>query len=152
MNMHDGISMILLYKNITRFILSWSQSFCGCVRDRQTEGDEWRPPYRHITSLDYTTVCYIQDPTSASRLGRYSAGGLLWNALWDAAPARHLATCWRSHDRKLRFHDDPCISRGHLYIPFHSTHKFPLNHVIASAYFQRCVLCKESRVKGQYAT
>ena len=48
------------------------------------------------------------------------------------------------------------ISRGRLHISFHNIHKFPFIHVTASAYFHRCVLCREplidSSVKGQYAT
>ena len=35
------------------------------------------------------------------------------------------------------------ISRGH-HISFHKIHTFPFKHVIASAYFYRCVLCRES--------
>ena len=48
------------------------------------------------------------------------------------------------------------ISREHQHILFHNIHIFPFNHVTASAYFQRCALCRKSltdgSVKGQYAT
>ena len=48
-----------------------------------------------------------------------------------------------------------CISCGDLHISCHNTHTFQFNHMTASTYFHRCILCKESlidcSVKGQYA-
>ena len=48
------------------------------------------------------------------------------------------------------------ISRGYLHISFHSTHAFAFNHVTASAYLNRCDLCRKSlidgSVKDQYTT
>ena len=82
---HDeGKTTTLLYKNIYVFILLWTQGCCG-VRDRQREGDKDRMLYWLITSssLDYTMLCYLQDPHLAllQLLGsEYSTGGLLWAA------------------------------------------------------------------------
>ena len=52
--------------------------------------------------------------------------------------------------------ETPCISCERLHISFHNTYGFLFNYLTASAYFHRCVLCRESlidsSVKSQYAT
>ena len=61
---------------------------------------------------------------------RFSTGGPLLAALWEAAPAGHTAIRWRSLDCKLRQTQDSHwhtarISRGHSHISFHFIQAFP---------------------------
>ena len=94
-----------------------------------------------------------QTETNGDRERRSQTAILTHNflpALWDAAPAGCPATRWCSSwltESLLAvswdwLKTDP-ISQGHLYISFHNTHTFPFNHVTASIYLHRFVLCRE---------
>ena len=166
------MAITLRYKNITLYS-SWNQSFwglyvcvcvCVCERERrtETERDEYRLPNWSITSsLDHTMLIrpYLVFMFFGQRvlnrrplcgpLPQRGSQPLISSPLSDRSL---LAASW---DSKTTTHA-ALISRGHLHISFHSSHKFLFNHITASAYFHRFVQCRESlidgTVKGQYTT
>ena len=85
------------YKNITPFILSWSQSFCG---ERQTYGGrrmETAILTHNFSTWPSTTLCYLQGPTE--RYFCFSVGREVFN--------RRLAVGY-------------CVRRCHSGTPSHS--------------------------------
>ena len=130
---------ILLYKNITVFILS----FCGVKKtDRQRETNTNCAYWPIISfSLDHTTLCFLQSQTwcyFSFSAEWYSTGG----PLWAAAPVRRLVTRWRSRDRKVRLTQEwlsktARISCGHLpyIISLHTN--ISVNHVDCFLWFSQ---------------
>ena len=136
-----------------------------CERHRQTktEGDEWRLPHWPITSsLGHTTLCYLQGPlwhfsaeveeSTRSPLCALDQSGVSSHSLALSA-TDHISFLPKRETNRLRL----TLSVSHMGICiYHNTQTFPFNHVTASAFFHRCVLCRESLIdgsdKGQYAT
>ena len=128
----------LCYKNICHFILLGVKT---SVADWDKDKD--RLLYWPITSsLDHTTLCYLQGSTYDFLCfsgGRYSTGGPVWalGAAGRPTTNRH-------------YHDWPVLAQSShypypawvcAYILF-NTHTFPLIHVIVSAFFHRCIVCR----------
>ena len=136
---NDGI-ITLSFKNISPFILFWSQSFFSVW---ETDGGRRRP----TTTLSHNFWPYHAMLSSGFHLellllGRgYSTGG----PLWAVSPAGRLATHWRSPwliesllAACLEWLKINRISIRHLHILFHNAH-----HLTASTYLHKCILCRE---------
>ena len=75
-----------------------------------------------------------------------------WPGQWGLILNRDHKRGWQTETETHTAH----ISHRHLHISVHNTHTFLFNHMTASSYFHRCVLCRESlidgSVKGQHAS
>ena len=129
------------------------------VSGRQTDGGRW------IETATLTPSFFFSWPYHAVLSSRshlallcFSAGGgySTRGQLYAFTPVECLATrwhfsewlnlCWLQAETPRPLPDSHSISCGHLHISFHIPDIFPFHHMTASAYFNRCVLCRESLI------
>ena len=145
-------TVILRYRNITHNIFLGIK--VSVVWERQRDG-------RRRIETDTLTRNVFCWPYQAVLSSRNRLALLLLLGRRVLNPRFSVGCCAtvteRSSGCKLRLtktHSAP-ISRGHLHISFKKTHPFPFNYVTASAYFNKCFLCRESQIDGsvkyQYA-
>ena len=106
-------------------------------------------PWSYLAVLSSRTYVSSSDETYSTGPRQSSAWSPAATVLY--LPTRLTAASWEWLKTKTAR-----ILGGHLHISDHSTHTFPFSYVTVSAYFCRCIPCRDSlidcSVKVQYAT